>query len=52
MRSILLCNTPDKIHYVYASEMLTELAEIAGLDEPIYSKADLLAAPDAFGDVD
>ena len=52
MRSIMLCNDANSVHYVYSDEMLAELAEIAGLDDAIYSKDDVLAAPGAFDDVD
>ena len=52
MRSIMLCNDAKSVHYVYSDEMLAELSEIAGLDDAIYSKDDVLAAPGAFSDVD
>ena len=52
MRSIMLCNDAKSVHYVYSDEMLQQLAEIAGLDAEIYSRDAVLAAPEAFADVD
>lgn len=52
MRSIMLCNDSNSVHYVYSDEMLAELSDIAGLDDAIYSKEDVLAAPGTFDDVD
>ena len=52
MRSIMLCNDAKSVHYVYSDEMLQQLAEIAGLDTKIYSRDAVLAAPEAFADVD
>ena len=52
MRSIMLCNDAKSVHYVYSDEMLTELAEIAGLEKAIYSRDAVLESPDSFGDVD
>ena len=52
MRSIMLCNDANSVHYVYSDEMLQQLAEIAGLDAEIYSRDAVLAAPEAFADVD
>ena len=52
MHSIMLCNDATSVHYVYSDEMLQQLAEIAGLDTKIYSRDAVLAAPEAFTDVD
>ena len=52
MRSIMLSEMPQYPHKVYTDTTWQKLTQIAGLEEKIYSKADLLANPDDFADVD
>lgn len=52
MRSILLCNEPKNPTYVYSSETLEELYEIAKLDKTFYNRNDVMSDPAAFRDVD
>ena len=52
MRSIMLCDSPNNAVTVYTPEDYAFLKENAGLDDKVYSKADVLANPAAFNDVD
>ena len=52
MRSIFLCETPATIKGVYTEEQISRLAAVAGLDSTVYCRADLLASPEKFADVD
>ena len=47
MRSIFLCEHPATLKSVYTEEQMARLAA----DATVYRRADLLAAPEAFGDV-
>jgi len=52
MRSIMLCESPKSAARVYAPETLKQLEEMVGLDTAFYTKADVMANPAAFADVD
>ena len=52
MSSIFLCNEPKNPTYVYSSETLEELYEIAKLDKTFYNRNDVMSDPAAFRDVD
>ena len=52
MRSIMLCESLNHATTVYTPEAYKYLQEAASLDEKVYCKADVLANPTAFHDVD
>ena len=52
MRAIFLCEKPEHVHNVFTRENKEAIREIAGLDEIIYSKRDLLETPEQFFDVE
>ena len=52
MKAIFLCDTKEKIHAVYHETVVSRLKKIAVLDTAIYSKSDILAAPERFADVE
>ena len=49
MEAIFLCEKPDQCRTVYASA-LPELREVAGLENTVYTKADILAGEGRFAD--
>ncbi|MBR5500440.1 MAG: hydroxyacid dehydrogenase [Clostridia bacterium] len=51
MKAIFLSNLPERITYVYPKETIDLLEEIAGVDPAIYTKDDLLQAPEKFSQV-
>ena len=51
MRAIFLCDVPSVISMVYPPETVARLKAEAHLDEVVFTKADVLAKPDAFTDV-
>lgn len=52
MRSIMLCESYNNAVTVYTPESYAFLKENAKLDDKVYTKADVLADPAAFNDVD
>lgn len=52
MRSIILCNEKDPAQRVYSTETLDYLKKNAGLEDGIFNKADVMAAPEKFADID
>ena len=52
MKSILLCNELDPAKRVYSTETLDYLKKNAGLENGIFSKDDVMTAPEKFADVD
>ena len=52
MRAIFLCEKDDKIFKVYNEKSLCTLQELVGIEKRIYKKADLLACPALFADVE
>ena len=52
MRSIMLCNWPSTAKSVYTPADFQKLADIANLDQEVYTKEDIFANPTGFQDVD
>lgn len=52
MRSIMFCDSVKYATLVYPPQAYAALGEIAGMDQKIYSKEEVMANPTAFGDVD
>lgn len=52
MRAIFLCEKSDKIFSVYDEETVRRLQELTDIEKKIYTKSDILRAPDAFSNVD
>lgn len=52
MKAIFLCDKCENIFRVYDAETLKALQEDTEIDERIYSKDDVLNAPDTFADVE
>ena len=52
MKAIFLCDKPKNIESVYSEEIRRELANTVALDRSVFTKADLLASPDGFSNVD
>lgn len=52
MKAILLCETTNKIFKVYDEEARAALCSLCGLEETVYTKADLLADPARFSEVE
>ena len=52
MKAIFLCEKDDKIFKVYDEETIRELQTLVGIEKALYSKADILNAPEAFSDVE
>jgi phosphoglycerate dehydrogenase-like enzyme len=52
MRSIFLCEQPATLKSVYTEDQRAQLTARANVDATVYCRADLLASPEAFADVD
>ena len=52
MRAIFLCNREKDVQRVYAGDVIARFRTLVALDEKIYGKEDVLAAPAAFADVE
>lgn len=52
MRSIFLCENAATLKGVYTEEQRARLAVTAGVDAAVYSRANLLASPEKFQDVE
>ncbi|MBO5897635.1 MAG: hydroxyacid dehydrogenase [Clostridia bacterium] len=52
MRSIFLCENPATLKGVYTEEQMARLVATANADATVYRRADLLASPASFHDVD
>ena len=52
MKAIFLCNDPSVIERVYAPKTKDEIAGICDFDQKVYTKADVLASPESFADVE
>ena len=52
MRAIFLCERQDTVDRVFDEQTRSELRSRAQLTDRIYTKADLLADPDGFADVE
>lgn len=51
MKAIFLCEKNDRIFRVYDADTICELQKLTNIDKKIYSKADVLRAPNLFSDV-
>lgn len=51
MKAIFLSNIPDRVSYVYPEETIKLLSEIAEADTTVYTKDDILNAPERFSKV-
>jgi len=51
MKAIFLCEKSDKIFSVYDAETVCALQKLTNIEKKIYSKADVLRAPDLFSEV-
>ncbi len=52
MRSVLLCERPESVKRVFPGYVLEKLEKEAGADAKTYTKADVAANADGFGDVE
>lgn len=52
MKAIFLCNDASVIAKVFPNSTVQAIAGLCELDETVYSKADLLASPECFADVE
>ena len=52
MRAIFLCENTDKIFSVYDPKTVGELKLMTGIEEQIYTKADILREPSRFSDAE
>ena len=52
MRAIFLCEKTDKIFRVYNADVISELQKLTNIGKKIYTKADVLADPTAFSEVE
>ena len=52
MKTIFLCNTPKQCHAVYAPSILAQMRELLETDTTVYTKADVLADPPRFAEVE
>jgi phosphoglycerate dehydrogenase-like enzyme len=52
MRAIFLCEKTDKIFRVYNADAVRELQKLTNIGKKIYTKADVLADPTAFSEVE
>lgn len=52
MKAIFLCDKKEKINSVYHETVVLRLEKMTVLDTAVYSKADVLAAPERFADVE
>ena len=52
MRAIFLCEKEDHCREVYGESVMKRLYALTGLEETVYTKADLLADPARFSDVE
>lgn len=52
MKTVILCDAPNHVRTVYPETVLARLRRVADLDETHYSKADVLADPARFADVE
>ncbi len=52
MKAIFLCESSDKIFSVYDAEAVARLQALTGIEGKVYTKADVLKNPAAFGDVE
>lgn len=52
MRAIFLCKREKEVQRVYAGDVVARLRALVSLDEKIYTKEDVTAAPAAFADVE
>ena len=52
MKAIFLCNDPSVIERVYAPKTKDEIAGICDFDQKVYTKADVLASPESFAEVE
>lgn len=52
MKALFLCETTDKIFRVYDTETVRSLKALVEIEEKVYTKADVLADPNMFSDVE
>ena len=52
MKAIFLCEKTDKIFRVYNKETVNALKLLTGIEEKVYTKADVLGDPSRFADVE
>lgn len=52
MKAIFLCEKKDKMFRVYAPETVCALQSLTGIEQKIYTKADVLEEPQLFADVE
>lgn len=52
MKAIFLCNDPSVIERVYAQQTKDAIADICDFDQKVYTKADVLASPESFAEVE
>lgn len=52
MKTVILCEAPQHVATVYASDVIKRLVSLTGTDGARYSKADVLADPEKFADTE
>lgn len=52
MKAIFLCESPLKIFHVFDAETCNKLNALTGIEKKLYTKADILNAPEQFAEVE
>ena len=52
MKAIFLCEKEKTVNNVYAQHVKARIKEEIGLDERVYSRADVMASPESFCDTE